>query len=184
MDPGRGPQARPGRRHGRGRRVCERGQHAGAGSSRPICCGITSSSPVRRRGRSGRCLTVIPLVFEANFRGHGAMEAWTINGKSYPDARSRRCSGAGATACSSSTGAAMIIRCICTGTALRDSVHRSPLTMRRPRTSTASSKTWCWSTRRPKPRSSSPPTTPALTLFHCHQQNHMDLGFMMLFDYA
>jgi FtsP/CotA-like multicopper oxidase with cupredoxin domain len=25
---------------------------------------------------------------------------------------------------------------------------------------------------------------PGATLFHCHQQNHMDLGFMMLFDYA
>ena len=25
---------------------------------------------------------------------------------------------------------------------------------------------------------------PGATLFHCHQQNHMDLGFMMLFNYA
>jgi FtsP/CotA-like multicopper oxidase with cupredoxin domain len=25
---------------------------------------------------------------------------------------------------------------------------------------------------------------PGLTLFHCHQQNHMDAGFMMLFRYA
>jgi FtsP/CotA-like multicopper oxidase with cupredoxin domain len=25
---------------------------------------------------------------------------------------------------------------------------------------------------------------PGNTLFHRHQQNHMDLGFMMLFDYA
>jgi FtsP/CotA-like multicopper oxidase with cupredoxin domain len=25
---------------------------------------------------------------------------------------------------------------------------------------------------------------PGLTLFHCHQQNHMDEGFMMLFRYA
>jgi len=30
---------------------------------------------------------VVPLVFESKFLGHGAMEAWTINGKSYPDAR-------------------------------------------------------------------------------------------------
>jgi FtsP/CotA-like multicopper oxidase with cupredoxin domain len=27
---------------------------------------------------------VVPLVFEAKFRGHGAMEGWTINGQSYP----------------------------------------------------------------------------------------------------
>lgn len=25
---------------------------------------------------------------------------------------------------------------------------------------------------------------PGATLFHCHQQNHMDGGFMMLFNYA
>jgi FtsP/CotA-like multicopper oxidase with cupredoxin domain len=25
---------------------------------------------------------------------------------------------------------------------------------------------------------------PGASLFHCHQQNHMDRGFMMLFDYA
>ncbi len=25
---------------------------------------------------------------------------------------------------------------------------------------------------------------PGASLFHCHQQNHMDLGFMMLFEYA
>jgi FtsP/CotA-like multicopper oxidase with cupredoxin domain len=25
---------------------------------------------------------------------------------------------------------------------------------------------------------------PGLTLFHCHQQLHMDFGFMCLFDYA
>jgi FtsP/CotA-like multicopper oxidase with cupredoxin domain len=25
---------------------------------------------------------------------------------------------------------------------------------------------------------------PGASLFHCHQQNHMDFGFMMLFQYA
>jgi FtsP/CotA-like multicopper oxidase with cupredoxin domain len=25
---------------------------------------------------------------------------------------------------------------------------------------------------------------PGMTLFHCHQQDHMDMGFMMLFRYA
>jgi hypothetical protein len=29
----------------------------------------------------------VPLVLESKFRGHGAMEAWTINGNSYPDTR-------------------------------------------------------------------------------------------------
>jgi FtsP/CotA-like multicopper oxidase with cupredoxin domain len=26
--------------------------------------------------------------------------------------------------------------------------------------------------------------SPGLTLFHCHQQLHMDYGFMKLFDYV
>jgi FtsP/CotA-like multicopper oxidase with cupredoxin domain len=27
-------------------------------------------------------------------------------------------------------------------------------------------------------------SNPGMTLFHCHQQSHMDFGFMMLFRYA
>jgi FtsP/CotA-like multicopper oxidase with cupredoxin domain len=27
-------------------------------------------------------------------------------------------------------------------------------------------------------------SNPGKTLFHCHQQDHMDRGFMMVFDYA
>ena len=27
-------------------------------------------------------------------------------------------------------------------------------------------------------------SNPGATLFHCHQQSHMDFGFMMLFRYA
>src|SRR6185437_6414151 len=30
-------------------------------------------------------VTEIPLVFESKFAGHGAMDRWTINGKSFPD---------------------------------------------------------------------------------------------------
>src|ERR1700728_2506051 len=30
---------------------------------------------------------LVPLVFESKFRGHGAMEAWTINGESYPNVK-------------------------------------------------------------------------------------------------
>ena len=32
----------------------------------------------------------IPLVFESKFAGHGAMDHWTINGKSYPGYRQPR----------------------------------------------------------------------------------------------
>ena len=37
--------------------------------------------------RLGEPPFIVPLVFESKFRGHGAMEAWTINGQSYPDAQ-------------------------------------------------------------------------------------------------
>src|SRR6202167_5382458 len=37
--------------------------------------------------RSSAPPLLVPLVFESKFRGHGAMEAWTINGESYPNAK-------------------------------------------------------------------------------------------------
>src|ERR1700729_3651000 len=37
--------------------------------------------------RSSAPPILVPLVFESKFRGHGAMEAWTINGESFPNAK-------------------------------------------------------------------------------------------------
>jgi FtsP/CotA-like multicopper oxidase with cupredoxin domain len=131
---------------------------------------------------------VIPLVFESKFRGHGAMEAWTINGNSYPDAK-----------------VAPLIR----GRRYRlqfinKSVDDHPLHLHRHSYEVRSLGA---------PLSAAPEKTPqndirglikdvvlvdaktrteveftadnpGASLFHCHQQNHMDLGFMMIFDYA
>ena len=50
---------------------------------------IGTMNSLRRRASApagGTPATNMPLVFESKFGGHGAMEAWTINGKSYPDA--------------------------------------------------------------------------------------------------
>jgi FtsP/CotA-like multicopper oxidase with cupredoxin domain len=130
---------------------------------------------------------IVPLVLESKFRGHGAMEAWTINGHSYPEARAAplvrgrryrlqfinksgddhplhlhrhsfeiRRLGAGLAA---EQGAPQKdIRGIIKDVLLVDSQTRAEVEF------TADN--------------------PGATLFHCHQQNHMDLGFMMLFDYA
>jgi FtsP/CotA-like multicopper oxidase with cupredoxin domain len=129
---------------------------------------------------------IVPLVFESKFRGHGAMEAWTINGNSYPDARvapliqgqryrlqfinnsmddhplhlhrhsfELRSLGAPRAA---ARGTAKDIRGIIKDVVLVDSQTRAEVEF------TADN--------------------PGATLFHCHQQNHMDLGFMMLFEYA
>ena len=130
---------------------------------------------------------VIPLVFESKFRGHGAMESWTINGKSYPDARvapliqgqryrlqfinksaddhplhlhrhSFELRSLGVPIGAAPDEAPQDIRGILKDVVLVDSQARVEVEF------TANN--------------------PGATLFHCHQQNHMDLGFMMLFDYV
>jgi FtsP/CotA-like multicopper oxidase with cupredoxin domain len=129
----------------------------------------------------------IPLVLESKFRGHGAMEAWTINGHSYPDARvapliqgqryrlrfinrsvddhplhlhrhSFELRSLGASLAAEQGAPQKDIRGIIKDVVLVDSQTRAEVEF------TADN--------------------PGATLFHCHQQNHMDLGFMMLFDYA
>ncbi len=72
----------------------------------------------------------------------------------------------------------MIIPFTCTVTAL--SCAACPA-IRKP---TASSKTPSWSMPRTQVEVEFTANDPGLTLFHCHQQNHMDAGFMMLFRYA
>jgi FtsP/CotA-like multicopper oxidase with cupredoxin domain len=130
---------------------------------------------------------VVPLVIESKFRGHGAMEAWTINGNSYPDARiapliqgrryrlqfinksmddhplhlhrhSFELRALGASLAPARGAAPSDIRGIMKDVVLVDSQTRAEVEF------TADN--------------------PGATLFHCHQQNHMDLGFMMLLDYA
>jgi FtsP/CotA-like multicopper oxidase with cupredoxin domain len=130
---------------------------------------------------------LVPLVFESRFRGHGAMEAWTINGESYPNAKvaplvrgqryrlqfinksmddhplhlhrhtfELRTLGAPLTA---ARGAAPDeIGGIMKDVVLLDAQTRAEVEF------TADN--------------------PGASLFHCHQQNHMDMGFMMLFEYA
>jgi FtsP/CotA-like multicopper oxidase with cupredoxin domain len=141
----------------------------------------TAGSPT---GRS----ILVPLVFEAKFRGHGAMEAWTINGASYPNAKAppliqgRRyrlqfinksmddhplhlhrhsfelCSMGAPLAAAPGVATEEDIHGISKDVVLVDAQTRAEVEF------TANN--------------------PGASLFHCHQQNHMDLGFMMLFEYA
>src|ERR1700723_2955837 len=130
---------------------------------------------------------VVPLVLESKFRGHGAMEAWTINGNSYPNARvapliqgrryrlqfinnslddhplhlhrhSFELRSLGIRLAAAQGAPRKDIRGIIKDVLLVDSQTRAEVEFRA--------------------------DNPGATLFHCHQQNHMDLGFMMLFDYA
>ena len=130
---------------------------------------------------------LVPLVFESKFRGHGAMEAWTINGESYPNAkvapliRGRRyrlqfinksmddhplhlhrhsfeLRTLGVPLAAAGAVAPQDIRGIMKDVVLIDAQTHAEVEF------TADN--------------------PGASLFHCHQQNHMDLGFMMLFGYA
>jgi FtsP/CotA-like multicopper oxidase with cupredoxin domain len=134
---------------------------------------------------------VIPLVFESKFRGHGAMEKWTINGKSYPDngpvplKRGQRYRlrfvnkslddhpvhlhrhtfelkvlGAAIPGYKGSVGKGAGIA---TSGVMKDVVIVDAQTQAEVEFTA---------------------NHPGLTLFHCHQQDHMDMGFMMLFDYV
>lgn len=119
----------------------------------------------------------IPLVFTSKFRGHGAMDRWFINGKSYPDYepvvlhpgkrhrlifdnRSRDdhpihlhrhafevVSIAGA----ATSGVYKDVVMVKAGTKVEADLVAD---------------------------------NPGATLFHCHQQDHMDEGFMTVFRYA
>jgi FtsP/CotA-like multicopper oxidase with cupredoxin domain len=121
--------------------------------------------------------TEIPLVFKSKFTGHGDMDHWTINGKSFPN---------------------MDMVDLKQGQRYRlqfrnESTDHHPLHLHR----------HVFELRQFGNRQtrgimkdvvlvpSSKPVDveftandPGLTLFHCHQQDHMDMGFMMLFRYV
>jgi FtsP/CotA-like multicopper oxidase with cupredoxin domain len=130
----------------------------------------------------------VPLVLESRFRGHGSMEAWTINGKSYPEDgvaplrqgqryrlqfinRSQddhpmhlhrhsfevRSVGVALEA-GKDAGASPVLRGIRKDTVLAPAQSQTDVEF--------------------------VADHPGDTLMHCHQQNHMDLGFMMLLRYA
>ncbi len=129
---------------------------------------------------------IIPLVFESKFRGHGAMESWTINGASYPNAR----------VAPLVRGRRYRLQFI--NKSLDDHplhLHRHSFELRRlglPLNSEESVgadirgifKDVVLVDSHTRADVEFTADNPGASLFHCHQQNHMDLGFMMLFDYA
>ena len=130
---------------------------------------------------------LIPLVFESRFRGHGAMESWTINGESYPNARV-------APLQSGRRYRLQFINKSADDHPLH--LHRHSFELRRlgmPLTDTLGAppnelggimKDVLLVDSQTRAEVEFTANHPGATLFHCHQQNHMDLGFMLLFDYA
>ena len=145
---------------------------------------------------------LVPLLFESKFRGHGAMEAWTINGESYPQAK----------AAPLIPGRRYRLQFI--NNSMDDHplhLHRHSFELRSLGVPLATASGGA--PRGGPPRGGPPPggsapdlhgitkdvvlvdartraeveftaDNPGATLFHCHQQNHMDSGFMMLLEYA
>jgi FtsP/CotA-like multicopper oxidase with cupredoxin domain len=120
----------------------------------------------------------IPLVFKSKFAGHGDMDHWTINGKSFPH-----------------TDTIVLQR----GQRYRllfknESVDDHPVHLHRHvfelcrlpggRAGRGILKDTILVDANTETDVEFTAGDPGLTLFHCHQQNHMDLGFMMLFRYA
>jgi FtsP/CotA-like multicopper oxidase with cupredoxin domain len=120
----------------------------------------------------------IPLVIESKFAGHGAMDRWTINGKSYPDTVSPILT------------AGQRYRLALINRSTNDHpvhLHRHSFELRRlPGHVQVSGllKDTILLDAGAQVDVEFTANDPGPTLFHCHQQNHMDAGFMMLFQYA
>jgi FtsP/CotA-like multicopper oxidase with cupredoxin domain len=120
----------------------------------------------------------IPLVIESKFAGHGAMDHWTINGKSYPEASVPALT------------AGRRYRLLFINRSTNDHpvhLHRHSFELRRvsgrPETHGVTKDTVLVDAQT-QVEVEFTAGDPGPTLFHCHQQNHMDMGFMLLLKYA
>jgi hypothetical protein len=119
----------------------------------------------------------LPLVFESKFAGHGAADRWTINGKSFPQTETplltqgRR------------------YRLVFENKSADDHpvhLHRHSFELRRIAgvETRGIVKDVVIVGAGTQVEVEFTADNPGATLFHCHQQDHMDMGFMMLFRYA
>jgi FtsP/CotA-like multicopper oxidase with cupredoxin domain len=119
--------------------------------------------------RQATNVVTIPLVFEARFAGHGAMDRWAINGKSYPETNGPLLT------------AGQRYRLAFINRSNNDHpvhLHRHSFELR------GIAKDTVLVEANTQVDVEFTANNPGPTLFHCHQQNHMDAGFMMLFRYA
>jgi FtsP/CotA-like multicopper oxidase with cupredoxin domain len=119
----------------------------------------------------------VPLVFESKFRGHGGVERWTINGRSYPDVSSP------------ALVKGQKYRLKMTNRSMDDHPvhlhrHRFEITRFEGQETHGIVKDTVIVNAGKQVEVEFIADHPGATLFHCHQQDHMDMGFMMLFRYA
>jgi FtsP/CotA-like multicopper oxidase with cupredoxin domain len=120
----------------------------------------------------------IPMVFTSKFKGHGALDEWMINGKSYPETEGLM------------LREGLRHRLIFDN---RHSVDDHPVHLHRHNFELMSVKGAAMSGVHKDVVVVEAGTTveadvvaanPGNTLFHCHQQDHMDMGFMAVMKYA
>ena len=125
---------------------------------------------------SGEAAERIPLVFRSQFRGHGAFEHWTINGKSYPKTdviplvQGRRYRLLFDNQCNEDHPVHLhrhTMELVALAGTPTSGIRKDVITV--PAHTTAEAEFTA--------------DNPGMTLFHCHLQDHMDEGFMTMFDY-
>jgi FtsP/CotA-like multicopper oxidase with cupredoxin domain len=119
----------------------------------------------------------IPLVFTSRFKGHGALDQWMINGASYPHATPML------------LHQGLRHRLIFDNRSMDDHPvhlhrHNFELVSINGRAVSGVHKDVVVVEAGTRVEADLLATNPGNTLFHCHQQDHMDSGFMALFRYA
>jgi FtsP/CotA-like multicopper oxidase with cupredoxin domain len=119
----------------------------------------------------------IPLVFESKFRGHGEFDYWQINGKSFPNTDTI------------TLEPGKRYRLAMTNKSSDDHPvhlhrHTFEVTSLEGRPLSGLLKDVIVVKANSTAEVDFTAANPGATLFHCHQQSHMDFGFMMLFRYA
>jgi len=113
----------------------------------------------------------VPLVFRSKFTGHGDVDHWMINGKSFPHTDTVKLR--------SGARYRLLFR--------NESLNDHPVHLHRHLFAMAECGVLKDTVLVPSKQELAVEFTannPGKTLFHCHQQDHMDAGFMMLFDYV
>jgi FtsP/CotA-like multicopper oxidase with cupredoxin domain len=122
--------------------------------------------------------TRIELTFDSKFEGHGSEERWRINGKSYPDTDEPVLKNGER------------YRLVMKNESMDDHpmhLHRHTFGVRQVDGSselTGLRKDVVLVAAKSTAEVEFVADHPGRTLFHCHQQDHMDRGFMMVFRYA
>ncbi len=119
----------------------------------------------------------IPLVFKPKFEGYGDFDHWTINGLSFPKTKEIQLNEGTRYRLIFDNQSADIHPV---------HLHRHSFELRKlnGRVTAGILKDVVLLRANGETEVAFTANNPGKTLFHCHQQDHMDSGFMMLFDYA